>query len=79
MHEMSSLDYSRNWDGMKLNTNASSKTNRNILKRGGTIPDTILNRFYNPHMYTPVTERNLRHYFNAIVYTPVVTSSNLPN
>ena len=34
---------------MKLNTNAVPRTNRNILRRGGTIPDpwrTILNRRY---------------------------------
>ena len=34
---------------MTLNTNAGPKTNRNMLRRGGTIPDawrTILNRRY---------------------------------
>ena len=34
---------------MKLNTNAGPRTNRNILRRGGTIPDpwrTILYRRY---------------------------------
>ena len=34
---------------MTLNTNAGSRTNRNILRRGSTIPDpwrTILNRRY---------------------------------
>ena len=34
---------------MKLNTNADPRTNCNVLRKGGTIPDpwrTILNRLY---------------------------------
>ena len=51
MHEMSSLITAviEKVFIMKLNTNAGPGTNRNILRRGGTIPDpwkTILNRRY---------------------------------
>ncbi len=31
---------------MKLNTNAGPRTNRNILRRGGTIPDPRGGRFW---------------------------------
>ena len=51
MHEMSSLITAVIGKVciMKLNTNAGPRTNRNILRRGGTIPDpwrTILYRRY---------------------------------
>ena len=51
MHEMSSLITSVIGKVciIKLNTNAGPRTNRNILRRGGTIPApwrTILNRRY---------------------------------
>ena len=50
---------------MKRNTNAGPRTNRNILRRGGTIPDpwrTILYRRYTGlggRGYTLVVSRNL--------------------
>ena len=51
MHEMSSLITAVIGKVciMKPNTNAGSRTNRNILRKGGTITDpwrTILNRRY---------------------------------
>ncbi len=51
MHEMSSLITAviEKVCIMKLKTNAGPRTKRNILRKGGTIPDprrTILNRRY---------------------------------
>ena len=70
MHEMSSLITAVIGKVciIKLNTNAGPRTNRNILRRGGTIPDpwrTILNRRYtglgSRGYYKPISDAKLQY------------------